>query len=215
MTTEIKRPDYVRQRLPEIGFWFVDVPRTSSTVLRMAFYRRYGRLFGKPSASSGIGLGLIPPHVPAAQLREALGPDLWDSLYTFSIVRNPFERVLSLFSFLQQNGKLPGMSLSQYVKRLTRREFDYHGHYLSNTGYVCDDQGEVLVSEVFRYDRRPEWLPVIAERTGCPELMKDHSKVYSTGSDSGLDRFDTRSRRLIRKFFAEDFERFDFDRSGT
>ena len=118
--TTVQKPDYVRSRLKEMGFWYVDIPRTSSTTLKLAFYKKYGKVFGKPSPSQGIGMGLIPHHLPAQSLREQLGAGLWDSLYTFSIVRNPFERALSLFQFLQKNGKLQGWTFGRYVDQLVR-----------------------------------------------------------------------------------------------
>jgi hypothetical protein len=217
--TTIQKPDYVRGRLQEMGFWFVDIPRTSSTSLRMAFYKKYGKIFGKPSASQGIGLGLIPPHVPASRLREQLGVNLWNSLYTFSIVRNPFERALSLFQFLQKNGKLKGWTYSRYVDQLVRPGgFDYHGHYLSNCGYLCDAEGQLLVTEVFRFEQREEAMKTIAERTRCPELTLDQTKTYATGTRHYSHYYDAVTRRKIEDFYRDDFERFGYqfelDRSG-
>ena len=178
----IQKPDYVRNRLREIGFWFVDIPRTSTTTLKLAFYKKYGKLFGKPSASEGIGMGLIPHHLPARMVREQVGIELWDSLYTFAMVRNPFERAVSLFLFLQKNGKLQGWTFGRYVDQLVQPGgFDYHGHYLSNCGYICDADGALLVTEVFRFEQRDEALGVIAAKTACPEVVSKDKKTYESG----------------------------------
>lgn len=209
--TTIEKPDYVRRRLREIGFWYVDIPRTSSTALRLAFYRRYGRLFGKPSNSQGIGSGLIPPHVPARELRDQLGAELWDGLYTFSIIRNPFERVLSLYQFLRANGKLAGLSFTDYVRQLSSSEdFDYHGHYLSNFGYLTDVGGRLLVREVFRYENRAADIAVIAERTRCPELLQRTRRVYETGADEYRHRYDAETRHRVEQLFADDLREFGY-----
>ncbi|HMB61083.1 MAG TPA: sulfotransferase family 2 domain-containing protein [Xanthomonadales bacterium] len=209
--TTIQKPDYVRSRLKEMGFWFVDIPRTSSTSLRLAFYGKYGKLFGKPSASQGIGMGLIPPHVPARLLREQVGAALWDSLYTFSIVRNPFERALSLFQFLQKNSKLKGWTYGRYVDQLVRPGgFDYHGHYLSNCGYLCDADGALLVKEVFRFEQREQAMNVIAARTDCPEIARNQTRTYATGLRHYSHYYDALTRRKIEDFYRDDLERFGY-----
>jgi len=209
--TTIQKPDYVRSRLREIGFWFVDIPRTSGTTLKLAFHARYGKLFGKPSPSQGIGMGLIPHHLPARLLRPQVGAGLWDSLYTFSIVRNPFERALSLFTFLQENGKLQGWTFARYVAQLVRPGgFDYHGHYLSNCGYLCDAGGGLLVSQVFRFEERDEAMDEIARRTGCPELVRSDRKAYATGARHYSHYYDAASRRRIEEFYRDDLETFGY-----
>ena len=209
--TRIEKLDYVRGRLREIGFWFVDIPRTSTTTLKLAFYKRHGKLFGKPSASQGIGAGLIPHHVPALLMREQLGADLWDSLYTFSIVRNPFDRVLSLFLFLQGNGKLRGWTFARYVDQLGQPGgYEYYGHYLGNCGYLCDEQGDLIVSEVFRFEEREAAMSSIAAKTGCEELRKEGRQAYKTEHKHYSYYYDAPSRQRVENFYRDDLERFGY-----
>jgi len=209
--TTIQKPDYVRSRLREIGFWFVDIPRTSTTTLKLAFYKKYGKLFGKPSASQGIGMGLIPHHLPARMVQDQVGIELWDSLYTFAIVRNPFERSLSLFLFLQKNGKLKGWTFGRYVDQVVQQGgFDYHGHYLSNCGYLCNTEGDLLVTEVFQFEQRDEAMKVIASKTACPELLNTARKTYASGSHHYSHYYDASSRRKIENYYRDDIERFGY-----
>lgn len=207
---QISKVHYVRQRLAEMGFWFVDIPRTSSTSIRLALYERYGKVFGKPSNSQGIGVGLIPPHTTALRVREQLGGQIWDQLTTFTIVRNPFERVLSLYRFLRSNGVMKSLSFAQYVDRLVSGGFDYHAHYLSNWGYVSDEAGNCIVSEIFRFEDREAALVRIAEITLCPELLSGGRKTYQTVGRHYSEFYDPASRRKVERHFSDDLERFSY-----
>lgn len=210
ITGVISKPDYVKARLREMGFWFVDIPRTSSTAIRQALYLRYGKVFGKPSNSQGLGVGLVPPHTPAVRIREQIGAELWDSLQTFSVVRNPFERVLSLYRFLRHNGALKNVEFPAYVNKLVSGGFDYHGHSMSNWGYVSDGEGNQIVKEIFRYEDRESAMPLIAERTGCPELSGTQRQTYSTTGEPYAEFYDAASRRKIESHFSDDLARFDY-----
>ena len=59
---------------------FVHIPRTSGTSI----------------ASSITSVPLEMKHLRASQLRKAVGSD-WDRSYKFAFVRNPFDRVISIF----------------------------------------------------------------------------------------------------------------------
>jgi Sulfotransferase family len=140
-----------------------------------------------------------------------VGIELWDSLYTFAMVRNPFERAVSLFLFLQKNGKLRDWTFARYVDQLVQPGgFQYHGHYLSNCGYICDTDGSLLVTEVFRFDQRDEALGVIAARTGCPEVLSKDRKTYESGARHYSHYYDPALRRKIEDYYRDDFERFGY-----
>ena len=45
----------------------------------------------------------IPKHANAMQIRNYLGQEIWDEYYKFTIVRNPFDQVLSMYSHLRKS----------------------------------------------------------------------------------------------------------------
>lgn len=156
-------------------------------------------------------MGLIPPHLPAQVAAEALGMETWNRLYRFSIVRNPFERVVSLYVFLRQNGKMLQTEFPDYVASLVSgKGFDYHGHYLDNCGYLYDEQDQLMVSEVFRFEQREQVMPLVAAKTGCPELAEPAKATYQTNRKHYSAYYDATSRRQVENHYALDLERFGY-----
>ena len=47
-------------------------------------------------------------HMPAAEIKEKIGPEIWDAYYKFCVVRNPFDKLISSFHFshLDPNGAM-------------------------------------------------------------------------------------------------------------
>ena len=46
-------------------------------------------------------------HMPAAEVKAAVGDAVWQRYYKFCVVRNPFDRAVSAFYFARSKGRLP------------------------------------------------------------------------------------------------------------
>lgn len=89
-------------------FVFVHVPKAAGTSVTNALskYTTYkdleigGTHFGEriqPAYKDRFSLG---KHTPASEIRNVIGQEAWDDMYKFSIVRNPYDRVISTYKFL-------------------------------------------------------------------------------------------------------------------
>lgn len=91
-------------------FWFVDIPRTSSTSLRVCLGESVGYPHGKENTlgqhsynqPGPVESPLIGKHVPVFLMRHLLGSDIWDCCFRFSMVRQPHEWLYSLFMFTRR-----------------------------------------------------------------------------------------------------------------
>src|SRR6056297_3194700 len=132
-----------RSLILQHGLWFVDIPRTSSTSIRTELARWYGAPFGKKNVldSQHVTEQFVPDHLPAHQFVEILGRPLWDQIFTFSIVRNPWDRTLSMFFYRRKKGNIPAdWSFRDYVMHLADPEhrnkfFTYPGHWAGASDY--------------------------------------------------------------------------------
>ncbi len=101
-------------------------------------------------------------HAPATLAREILGP-AWDEYVTFTIERNPFDRVISQY-FWERSILPPPATLASFLRRTPAER-------LSNWHLYADDAepDRVIVDHVGRYESLAESLATIAEAIGLPE----------------------------------------------
>lgn len=193
----------LREEIRRQGFFFVDVPRTSSSSIRSEISEHYGTAYSKPDlASSEEKNLLLPPHLTAVELRDYFGPEGWSSIFSFSIVRNPFDRMVSLWAYLHRKNELPeNFSFSDFTRFIEQKDIsiiDYPPFFLCSADYLIDENGEMMVSQVARFERRHLDLFPIGERLGIPGLgqraingtsrAKDYRSYYTDGDRERIER---------------------------
>jgi len=136
------------------GFWFIDVPRTSSTSIRYSLGSQFGSAYGKNNVIEAAyrTKQTFNDHNTAMQMREIFGNEMWSSLFTFSIVRNPFDRAFSLYNFLIKRNKIPGWSFKYFISVLGEVGgvpvvFKSNIHRYSAADFLSDKQGNIIVKK--------------------------------------------------------------------
>ncbi|MGJ8632966.1 MAG: sulfotransferase family 2 domain-containing protein [Luteolibacter sp.] len=206
------------QRIQDHGFWFVDVPRTSSSSIRNQLGKHFGAPYTKEIAANENAFQ-IPHHETAQGVREIIGKDVWGSIFTFSFVRNPWDRIYSLFRFRRNvvNDISPEMTFTEYVKELEKQlalpeeqRSWYSGYYRSASDYLEDENGEIAVSFVGRMEDRLEALREINKHISITLL--DEVKVALSAVDTTpfQSYYNEESRQMIERLFRKDIERFSY-----
>jgi hypothetical protein len=95
-------------------------------------------------------------HMPAAEIRRRVGPDVWRSYFKFCVERNPWDKTLSFYHM--QNVREGGLSFDAFLGR-GELPVDYPGY--------SDDAG-VIVDRVLRYEQLATDLGEVFARLGIP-----------------------------------------------
>jgi Sulfotransferase family len=102
-------------------------------------------------------------------LADFLGGD-WQSYYSFGLVRNPWDRVVSIYRFIQEtpnsgrHAELAGLTFEQFLMRPRTLEA---GQPRQNWDNLSDRTGErQLVTEIFRFEDIADAYSTIARRCG-------------------------------------------------
>jgi len=205
----------VKAGLLQTKAWFVDIPRTSSSSIRTELMRAKGPLYGKPRSAQD-DWGVILAHVPALALCTALGWETWSRLYSFAVIRNPWERFLSLYNFRTQIAKERHIGFHDYVRRLRDLDeecgeppFDYYGCYFGNLEYVTDWAGEkLIVKRVLKLEERGAVLAEIGQMMGIPGLGQKLSLLASPRKTQVVEAYDDETREIIGRVYEREIDRF-------
>jgi hypothetical protein len=159
-------------------------------------------------------------HDPAAEVKRKLPPQIWNEYLKFSIVRNPWDRVVSLFAWEARNQPALkparrfyhrlGVPFNEFreTKRLFR-EF-VAGDWTTNDRFYLID-GALCVDFVIRYERLAEDFGELCERVGLPAIALPHLKAGLRHADRRYtDYYDETSKAIVSERHEQDIRVFRY-----
>lgn len=201
------------------GFWFVDIPRTSSSSIKVELGNRFGPPFGK---SNLLDRRFATPqsvqdHVPATRMRDFLGRETWNQLFTFSFVRNPWDRMVSMYFYRLKKGHYSeALTFRDYVLQLSRLGegskpdlFANQVFYLGCSDYLYDGSCR-LVDCIGRFENRQADIGKIAARIGFHKLGELWIQDNSGKQEHYSKYYDEETRNIIEHMYSRDIGLFGY-----
>lgn len=147
-------------------------------------------------------------HAPAEAVAEFIGRDRWEGMATFAVVRNPWDWLLSLYSYII---KLETHYQHRYVKLLTFEEFvafEAQSRGVTQSDCVCEADGRIAVSRVFRLeDLASNGTANLSAFLGRPIAL---GRENTTKHRHYRDLYTSTARALVERYYFEDIERFGY-----
>jgi hypothetical protein len=90
-------------------------------------------------------------HDTANDIKKAIGNDLFESYFKFTIVRNPFDRMVSVWKYgllrdrPTHTGIRPGICFSDWLRESWNR-------FPSTLDYITDENGKIQVDKVYKFE---------------------------------------------------------------
>ncbi|RMD68052.1 MAG: sulfotransferase [Gammaproteobacteria bacterium] len=207
------------------GFLFVHIPKTGGTSIRAALaplrFRDplYWLMFPchKLSRLTGHRLGTkFPRHAKAIAAREMLPREVFDGLFKFAFVRNPWDLQVSSYHHLRRERP----HLIAHVKDFrdfVRYKLDperppqFHLDVSSEkqVDYLRDLSGAMIVDFVGRYERLEEDFAEVCRRIPIPPRPLPHRRK-AKGRGDFRRYYDSATADLVAQRFAEDIETFGY-----
>jgi hypothetical protein len=202
------------------SFAFVHVPKTGGTSVYAAFSRyatNTEAYWGNRWLTRvGIRVNRFAPwpytkfraHSPAAALEAWLPVDVFDGLFKFAFVRNPWDLLVSYWHFIR---RMPGhkrharvMALPSFAHYV---EYEIRRKSFSQTKLLCDRSGRLLVDFVGRYESLETDFAYICRRIGVDATLP------RCNAGSGGDYREHYTQALVDRVaeaYADDVERFGY-----
>jgi hypothetical protein len=123
----------------------VAIPKTGSTSLHYALQRARGTEWKFDSGAPDLY------HLFASDARRLLGKKRWPQLYSVAVVRNPYDRAVSLFHDFRNRGKIRARSFDAFVREDMPDLAATDVHFLPQRRFVEGD-GKVLVKRLYAFE---------------------------------------------------------------
>jgi hypothetical protein len=170
-----------------------------------------GRWVHRPMNADGF-----EQHDWGVTIREKIGLQAWNSYFKFSIARNPWDRVVSLFTWKARN-ELKQSARSRVGLRLddleeTRRRFSefVRGAWETNDRFYIID-GELCVDMVIRYERLAHDTLELCGRLGVPPIELPRLKSgFRPGHRHYSEYYDESTKALVADRHANDLRLFGY-----
>ncbi len=193
-------------------FIFIHIPKTGGTSLAEPRYRD-GR--GALSACLGDEDYVQAGHIRAAGLKQRLG-DQWPLYFKFAFVRNPWDRMVSLYHYFLQDEEKMSSDLGKRIAAcadfrdfcLRLDELSLDAHFDEQVSYLIDYDSTPIVDFVGRFESLNEDYARVCRHLSLPVSELPHYRK----SDHQHYRkyYDERTREIIAQRYAHDIGAFKY-----
>lgn len=160
-------------------------------------------------------------HVDVRALVEAgvISRDFFARAFKFAIVRNPFDRMASLYFYLKriQCSEVPeAMDFADFCRKVARGEhppvglYNYRGLNQCNpmADWLTDESGKLLVDDWGRYETLAEDFARIGKRLGIYESLPHENRGEHRPY---REYYNAETRAIVADIYRRDLELFSYE----
>jgi hypothetical protein len=186
---------------------FVHIPKCAGIAVNKA-------LFGN----------LAGGHTSLDEYINVFEPKLFSTYFKFTFVRNPWDRVVSAYTFLEKGGfnkwdkEFYDKELSGYrdfhdfvCNWLCTENINKHHHFKSQHTYILDKFERVSVDFIGYFENIEEDFATIAKRMGVEAKLEKRNSVSRSNYRS---YYDEKTIAIVNEVYKKDIELFNYDFNG-
>ena len=179
-------------------FIFIHINKTAGTSI--------GRAIGLP----------VKHHLMATEVIDRIGVDAWDQAYKFTVVRNPWDKVVSHYEYRRKKNKTEiatrNVPFSEWVKKTYGPDKDpfYYNNprsFQPQADWLKDHEGRISMDYVIRFESINEDYEHVKKAIGLDADLPHLNASKRAGYDA---YYDAETRAIVAHWFREDVEAFGY-----
>ena len=155
----------------------------------------------------------LPVHAKSEEFRQYITPNIYDKLYSFCVVRNPWDWQFSIYNFALKTKK---HFRHEFFKKLV--SFDSYirwrcsndGPFELQSDFIKDKNGNLLVNKIIKFENLDNDFNTVLEELGLPSLKLSKMRSVSQRRNSYKDSYDDELINLVSEKFSTDIKLFDY-----
>ena len=184
-------------------FIFVHIPKCGGcSVARPQYYKRFGHDLRNENFK----------YYKDSTLRK-------NSQFSFTFVRNPWERLISSYKYLSNGGNNIN-DLKDYNNLFSKHgslkntilnwDVSYFNqiHFKPQCDWICDDTKNIIVDFVGRFENLQKDYDTVCDKIGIPRQELPHEN--KTTHKHYTEYYDDETRQIVAEKYAKDIEYFDY-----
>jgi len=152
-------------------------------------------------------------HMSAKEIADNLEKDIWEQYFKFTIVRNPFDKMVSAFFHFEKSQNPDKYSMDNLT------DIERFRNWVSDGGEIVDRdiyliKGKVAVDYFIRFESLKEDIESVCSKLQLDYDLADLPTLKSEHRDRTIklkDFYDAPTEKIVRELFKFEIEYFDYD----
>lgn len=200
-------------------FLFMHIPKTGGSSMEEVLYHFLDFDYSGPT------------HSTMLNYKHYVDKELFDSLFKFTTIRNPWDLQVSCWRYYVRNSHID-MTFDEYIKwkfegyimdmadRIPRDVEGASVEWLQNAFYVhrtpltyffIDEEGNFLVDYLLTLERSAQHFENVCKHLGLKDAFLPHSNVSNETGETYHSYYTEYTKNIVSKVFSLDIKLFGYD----
>ena len=140
----------------------------------------------------------------------------WNNYYKFTIIRNPYDRIVTAWKFLKSEKKMDDITFEDFLNEYSKcNDYVFTCAFTSQYKHLLDENNEIKINYICKTENINEDLVNVLTKLGCE--IKHQTAIMGGSVFNGKNEnenycnfYNQQTIELVNNYFKDDFDNFNF-----